>query len=423
MTAIDAWRSFLRREEFARHKFTGLVPSRPTVDIMHGDLECRYTFPTPEGDSPGVLNLPWLRANRETKPAPYRILTTDLKERDVVLGGLGKAAECLRLAVKSRGHVVLLNSACVPDLTGEDAARLLAPHKGAPVLYHPSDGKDVAPVILRDLIRLSGLRKTRKAPGSVALIGYPGGRAQRELVALLERARVRVRACVLPDLSARALRRASAAACSVVFSSRILESLCRGLLEEFKLPVVRPPSPYGLEGTKKWLDSVASSVGRDGSAAWRSAALRILPEWAEMTRQARDYRLGFILDPSELPRLSEPAWNAGIPLVEAVKEMGFGIDYFVYAEQEQGRFGRGERHRLHAFRSEGELDTLIRGGGCHAFYSDCYRDRRLTRRGKAQFSLDAFEPGPQGALRTLRRLLDVCRLPFYPRYGGYLAEG
>lgn len=418
---MESWRSFFRREEFLRHKFTCLVPSRPTVDIMHGDLECRYTFPTPEGDGPGMLNFPWLRANRETKPAPYRILTTDLKEKDVVLGGLKKAAHSLRLAAKQRGHVVVLNSACVPDLTGEDAARLLAPYKDAPVLYHPSEGKDIAPIMLRDLIRLSKLKKARRVPGSVNLIGYPGGRAQRELSALLERAKVRVRACLIPDLSPESLRKAPGAACNVAFSSQILESLSRALLEELDLPVVRPASPYGLEGTKKWLDSVASSAGRDGSAAWRSVSMRILPEWAEMTRQARDCRLGFILDPAELTQLSDPSWNAGIPLVDSLKEMGFNIDYFVYSGKEHGAPTPLERYRLHPFQTEAELDSLIRKTGCHAFYSDCARDRRLTRRGKNQFSLDAFEPGPQGALRTLRRLLDVCRLPFYPRYGGYLA--
>jgi hypothetical protein len=418
---MDAWRSFFRREEFARHRFTALVPSRPTADIMHGDLECRYTFPTPEGDAPALLNLPWQRANRETTPAPYRILTTDLKERDVVLGGLKKAAACLRLAAGRRGHTVVLNSACVPDLTGEDAAMLLAPYKAAPVLYHPSDGKDIAPLMLRDLLRLSGLRTARRVPGSVNLVGYPGGRAQQELAELLARAKVRVRARLIPGLSPKALRRACSASCNVVFTAQFLESLCRTLLEEIRLPVVRPPSPYGLEGSKAWLDAAAASVGRDGSAAWRRAALRILPEWAELTRQARDYRLGFILDPSELAKLSDPAWNAGVPLVDAIKEMGFGIDYLVYGEH-AGRPGPEERHRLFSFRSEDELDALVRGRGCHAFYSDCFRDRRLTRRGKTQFSLDAFEPGPQGALRTLRRLLDACRLPFYARHGGYLAE-
>ena len=50
-------------------------------------------------------------------------------------------------------------------------------------------------------------------------------------------------------------------------------------------------------------------------------------------------------------------------------------------------------------------------------------DWRISRAGKARFSSKDFEMGLGGALRTLKRLLSVCRLPFYRRYRPHLGGG
>jgi len=48
--------------------------------------------------------------------------------------------------------------------------------------------------------------------------------------------------------------------------------------------------------------------------------------------------------------------------------------------------------------------------------------KQLTRNGKGQFSFSTFEMGLQGAVRTLERLVTVCRLPFYRKYAKYLVS-
>ncbi|MBM4388108.1 MAG: hypothetical protein FJ088_10250, partial [Deltaproteobacteria bacterium] len=55
-----------------------------------------------------------------------------------------------------------------------------------------------------------------------------------------------------------------------------------------------------------------------------------------------------------------------------------------------------------------------------AFFSHHFFDWRLTQTGKASFSLQHFEKGLGGALRTLERLLIICRSEFYSRYKDYL---
>ena len=69
---------------------------------------------------------------------------------------------------------------------------------------------------------------------------------------------------------------------------------------------------------------------------------------------------------------------------------------------------------------ERQVARLLADGPFQAVYSDHHFDRRLSSAGKAQFSLQEFEKGLAGAVRTGQRLLRICRLPFYRRYARYL---
>jgi len=75
---------------------------------------------------------------------------------------------------------------------------------------------------------------------------------------------------------------------------------------------------------------------------------------------------------------------------------------------------------VHIYRNPKGLNDLLENGPFSAVYSDIFFDYRLTCAGKAQFSMRTFEAGIEGALRSLERLLDICRLPFYKKYGKYL---
>jgi hypothetical protein len=78
--------------------------------------------------------------------------------------------------------------------------------------------------------------------------------------------------------------------------------------------------------------------------------------------------------------------------------------------------------RVVPFRTEAELAEALRGGDAEAVYSEYTFDHRLTRRGKAAFSVADFAPGPSGAVDTLRRLVRRCGLPFYRAYGALLED-
>jgi hypothetical protein len=146
------------------------------------------------------------------------------------------------------------------------------------------------------------------------------------------------------------------------------------------------------------------------------------------------YRLGFVVDEARIRLFAEPRLWMGIPILDVVKEMGFGLDPFVRvtpghdqrrgdadATKMLGQLG-GEGARVSAFSTPDALGKLLCASEAQAFYSDLYFDRRLTRSGKGQFSTQVFQMGVEGAIETLKQLLAVCRMPFYRKYAAHLGQ-
>ena len=82
----------------------------------------------------------------------------------------------------------------------------------------------------------------------------------------------------------------------------------------------------------------------------------------------------------------------------------------------------GDRGPLKGFKTPAELERLLGEGAFDAVYSEYFFDERLSRAGKARFSLSVFEPGLRGAIASLERLLAAGRWKFYRRYAAALGE-
>jgi hypothetical protein len=81
---------------------------------------------------------------------------------------------------------------------------------------------------------------------------------------------------------------------------------------------------------------------------------------------------------------------------------------------------------VRAFDSFAMLRQRLQDSPARAFLSYHFYDWRLTEAGKGAFSIQHFEMGLHGAIRTIERLLQVCRNPFYAKYSRFLrrtAEG
>jgi nitrogenase iron protein NifH len=460
----DQWRRFFCDFETRRHARTHLEVSNAVINIWHQDLECTYSTPDFQNTSlPCFFDFPWPRSERSRdekgrdqagrdqagrgRPGPSRErgpgkeersradesggsedLMTNLKDFDVIHGGGKKLDEAIGSAVgRADGHAsaVILHSTCVPTVIGDDAVAMVARWQSktkVPIVYsNPADNgrcADAGLEIFKKMRTDPEFLSVPKKKNAVNLVGFPEGPGLRELTGLLESCGLAVHACVMPSLDLDVARRYLAAEVQVLYPNAAFETTYRDFFDSLPIHSIKPPAPYGFEGTKRWLEALAGEFGAAPRArtAFSKAVKPLRAAWDDARREAAGRSLAFVVDGPRMRRLTDPSQFWGVPVLGLLREMGFGVEVLCHAP------ARKREGPLSFFATAEELGTLLREGAFQAAYSEYASDARLARAGKAQFSLDAFELGLAGGLRALERLNGICRWPFLRRYARYAGE-
>lgn len=426
---------FFATAELARAQLDSLDYFNQGVFVQHCDPECLFLEPQtgvpmvplalyPWDDR--VRRIDWGRSGRRREPDPmaYRLLATDLDEGDVILGRSPAKLDAALSSLPRSGldqALIFCSSTCVPVVSGEDTESVVQRHRErlrpAPLLHlttTPHSMQALLQQLLVDRRREAEAASGPPRPRTVNLIGFSDDPSLDELRELLGWLGVEVNVALIPTLDTELIDRLPEAELHVLHPNEVWQAHYDQLLFGSDIPAISPPAPYGIEGTIRWLDQVAAEVGLEVAveAALAEPIAEARAAGAPLRERARGHRLGFVVGPDERHLLSRPDKTSGVPLLELVDEMGFEVEVL------QPRGGCVPRPRL----APEELAAHLASGRLSAVYSEQFYDHRLTRSGVAGFSLQHFERGLGGYLRTLRRLLEVCDLPFYRRYGGYLVH-
>jgi hypothetical protein len=434
----DGWRNFFADQDFEVLLGVPQCFSRDTVNIQYADRECYYARPRRSFEKWTFLDWPEVAQDEDPLHSTADLgtcLVTELEERDMILG-TGPRADALVEEVRrlaAAGKYLLFTHLCTPIIMGEDfqglARRCQQEVGGTTVSWSQKDRdeNDNFGAHFRALLGKRGFFKGTGDQDAVNLFHFPPAYREEELIPFLSGIGLRTNICVLPDVSLPALERLPAAAWQIFCERTSYPTKVRELLDDSPRRVLNVPAPYGVKRTHDCLRAVAAATGRERpfSAAWRKALGGVQPEWDQMKKAAAGYRLAFVVSEATLPRLLQLRYGHGAPLAEMVLEMGFGVDLLCYdIHGEVPHIPTGlDGADVSVFRSPWELERVLAEGRFHAVFSDITFDWRVCRAGKARFSSKDFEMGLAGALRTFRRLLTRCRLPFYRRYAGHLARG
>ena len=443
--AADQWRNFFCDFETRRNVRMCLEGGTPVVNVWHQDLECSYATPNYlDASLPAFFKFPWppfveqrggggprrprLKPRGDEGEGQWDVMT-NLRDLDVIHGGGRKLDEALAAAVayaEGRAEAVVVHSTCIPTVIGDDAEAVVArwqKRTKIPIVYmnHTSascQDFDVCLALFRKLQKDPSFAKVASRRRCVNLVGFPEGPALQELVALLRETGIEVNARVMPSLSLETVRRYLSAEAQVLYPNGAYAKTYREFFEHLPIKSLRLAAPYGWEGTKAWVAGVAGKLGlkRGAQPALAKAAKALAAGWDAARRQVRGRSLAFVVDGFHMRRLTDPAQTWGVPLLRLLREMGFGVEILCFGEARKGG------PRLSFFHTPEELDRLLREGRFDAVYSEYTYDSRLGRAGKAQFSLDCFEMGLAGAVRSLARLGGICRWPFARRYARFMGE-
>lgn len=433
------WRYFFLCYSF-RHE-SSIVIHEPGVYVSHGDFECPrnslyimpglhkfFVFPWGVSESSGM---------KPQSENPLTFYSTDLDDIDVIDGGRKKFNELLnKLADNQNFKVVFISLACISLIIGDDLDSAITEFRkkcDVPIVFIDAQHISIHGH-LAEILKFSNTKKTDSADPHIAnLVGFAPGKGRDELISLLEKTGVKTNTCLLPDVGIEAVAKYMDAGLQIFHPNRAYDEIRVTTLDKLALKGITPPAPCGPGRTFLFLQAAAEAAGTmDLFLSFKAETYDgIMLRWEELAGASSEFRLGIVIEASQLVPLSDTTITWGIPILPVLEEMGFSLDILVFTPESGSRdiailkrhFIEPDRHKYQTFGNPEDIDNLLSQGEFQAVYSDVFLDSRLSRNGKAWFSIDIFEPGIEGAFRTLGRLQALCRLPFYRRYSEYLKGG
>lgn len=201
------------------------------------------------------------------------LISTNLHERDMVFGGVAKLEQSIRDAwERHHPRAIFIATSCATGIIGDDVesvASALEGELGIPVIplhcegfksKHWSTGFDATQHgILRQIVRKNPVKKQ---PDLVNVINLWGGDVFTPMLAELG-----LRVNYVVDLATvEELEQLSEAAATVTFCYTLGSYMGAALEQEFGVPEVKAPLPYGFAGTDAWLREIARVTNREGEA-------------------------------------------------------------------------------------------------------------------------------------------------------------
>ena len=208
---------------------------------------------------------------RRGKPQQNTLcISTNLLEKDMVFGGSAKLRHAIRVA-KERYNpkAIFIAMACATAITGEDIDSV------AEEIW--STGFDVAfHGVLRQIVEKNPKKKQKDLINIIALWGTDW------FTDLLKPLGLRVN-YLLDCASFEEIRQASEAVATTTFCETLGGYMGAALQEQFGVPQIDAPQPYGIKGTDAWLRAIAKVVGKEKEAEEfiESEHKRIAPKLAE----------------------------------------------------------------------------------------------------------------------------------------------
>lgn len=398
------------------------------AQISHATLECNLNNPRLEV---GPLRFFADDARPKAKEGDYSYTDTDIGEADVVGGRtqeiLGRTLE--RVAREEKPAFIHLKTTCLPELVGDTPIPFTARIErelGVPVLW-TAKTQNSGPVYeamverLLDAVPFAAARD----PKAVILAGLPSDAAAAEAVELCRGLGLRVVGTAFPNLDFRACPDIGAASAVIWYNPVGWAKISDAVFLRRGLRVVRYHPPFGVAGTRAWLDRIVSVLGLPAGAG----ALSLEPLKAELealSAQCRGRVAALIGDTADIELLASQGRAFGFSVAGMLCDLGFDVRCLVRAPAGEGAALRRPRAARGAggiafepFSSISQLGKAL--GKADIAFTHFNHDPRLEAHALQGFNDNAFEPGLEGLLRTGRTLLRKCAARPFPRHRASLA--
>ncbi|MDR1611616.1 MAG: nitrogenase, partial [Planctomycetota bacterium] len=260
---------------------------------------------------------------RGTVPVPVRVICSNISEQETVYGGREKLREAIDEAYR-RFHpaAVFVHSSCAAGIVGDDIESVADEKEdelGIPVVPVYCEGFkskiwatgfDAAfHGILRKIVRPA----EKKQPDLVNLFNFEGSDTFRPM---LEKLGLRTN-YVIPLADVDVIATLSEAACTAHICETLAMYAAKALEQNFGVPEVKSPPPFGLEWTDRWLREVARLTGRENVVEDVIAAehARVLPDIEKVRAGLKGKKAYIFAGDSYAHSLANAALDIGLEVI------------------------------------------------------------------------------------------------------------
>jgi len=285
--------------------------------VVHSPIGCC------SNTSPANIQAEVVTRARGLEPQKVRVICTNILEKDTVYGGLPKLREAVEEAIRRfNPSAVFVHSSCAAGIVGDDIeseANELEEEYGIPIIPVFCEG-------FKSRIWSSGfdagfhgiLKKVVKPPQKkqmdlVNIFNFEGSDTFGPLLAKLG-----LRAnYVVPLATIDTISKMSEAACTAHICETLATYVAKGLEQEYGVPEVKAPAPYGINWTDQWLREVARHTGKEDIVEQVIAAEheRIKPELEEVREKLKGKKVYVFAGDSFAHSLANITKDLGLELL------------------------------------------------------------------------------------------------------------
>jgi hypothetical protein len=418
--------------------FISMMFSPGVKHLCHGGRECPAGTPPFVDPNDHHVPLPW-RLNFAPGQM-HQIRMTDVDDHSVIFGGESRLREILDETPDDPESIVIVTSHCEYEYIGDrtnEVSSDYARKRNSTLVHQPSP----MPQFVSQTSKLNWWQtivdripatSKQKRTNAINLIGFApvGDPYLQTLESLLGELGVDVINRFYPIFESAQLTHFPSARLSIIRPWMPVETVIGSLLEARGYPMMRIPAPYGVTGTKRWLDEVCAALEMATPTEfwWENQCARRFPDFAGDKQRSANMHLGFVARAAFVEELFRPDFFFGIDLGELLNDWGCTVSMLIMSNAENDRdateaFVQSKLNdaTVTFFDDWEKVQAVLEADPCRLVYSDIDRNPMLTRAGKVQFSIHDLQLGLDGARYTLRRLLASQELDFYRQYGRYLA--
>lgn len=438
----DLYANFFAEGEISRAQLDSVNIYKNCVFIQHSDIECVSLKPNLDLRIIRFLvKYPWLSdnrekyvgINREELPDNNKFFSTDLNEKDVILGH-NKVRDVINYALSNiKRKNIFFSNTCTPVVIGEDVESVIkqASKKKKNLLFLTVTPQSME-VVLKTLFRPRNKIKQKINKNSINLLGYEKDNYLEKLSLLLKKIGIKVNSTVIPDVSSKELKKYYNGGIDIIKPNAIWSHLYSQLNSSSSHKLYSIDAPYGFKGTLKWIKDLSNILNLkiDDKDIIKFVNPDTINIYESLKDKMKEIGIIFVIRKNEEIYLTDTAKTWGVPLLRFFMEMGSRIEILIKASSRDDAKVGAEKilniltgynnFEIRFFESFDMMSHLLSKSRCQLVFSNHSNDWRVSAAGKNIISLTDFEIGLDGAIYSMKRILKIAKNPFFPTYSLYL---